>query len=65
MAEVLEVIRQLDGLNRFRFRKDQGLQAEWDGLRSVLGTEPSRVTNEGEGKGGEVPPQPGGIAPAA
>lgn len=65
MAEVLEVIRQLDGLNRFRFRKDQELQAEWDGLRSVLGAEPSRVTNEGEGKGGDVPPQSGGIAPAA
>lgn len=65
MAEVLEVIRQLDGLNRFRFRKDQELQAEWDGLRGVFGPDQSRVTNEGEGKRGDVPPPSGGIAPAA
>lgn len=35
-VEIMELVRQLDGLNRYRFAKDPNLLAKWKSVRIVL-----------------------------
>lgn len=60
--EVLKLVAQLDGLNRYRFRADPELKAAWNSARDVIG--PFTPTEVKPPEGGEVPPS-GEIAPAA
>ena len=59
--EVGRTVEQLNGLNRYRFRKDPDLLAAWEAVRFIgprVRTGPERPT------GGGVTPPAGGIAPA-
>jgi len=61
--EIVSLVGQLDGLNRYRFRADPELKAAWRSARDVVGPfTPTEV--KPEGKGGEVLPG-GEIASAA
>ena len=61
--EIVRLVDQLDGLNRYRFRSDPELRAAWRSAREVIGPfGTGRVQLPAEG--GEVPPS-GWIAPAA
>jgi len=62
-ADLIELIRVLDGLNRYRFRGDLRLQGEWDSARNVFGPVRSRASKP-EVEGGDSPPA-SGVAPAA
>jgi hypothetical protein len=65
-ADLVEVVRVLDGINRWRFGATPELLVEWNAARHVpgLGVRPVPVpvppTVEGV-----APPNPGGVAPAA
>ncbi len=61
-AEIMELVRQLDALNRYRFGKDTELLAAWRSAREVVGPFGGVASKEPES--GEVPP-PGETAPAA
>lgn len=61
--EITERIRLLDGLVRYRFRKDGELLGEWVSASKVPG--PSRVKVGVKPDDGVVPPSIGGVAPAA
>jgi hypothetical protein len=64
-AELLEAVKVLDGINRWRFGKDPELLVEWNAARHVPGAG-SRVSPrgpEGPVAGGESPP--GSVAAAA
>ena len=57
--EVVEIVRVLDGLNRYRFRNDPKLLAAWDSASNVLATPKNGVSKpgtEGIPEGGEVRP---------
>ena len=60
--ELVKLVGQLDGLNRFRFRKDPELRAAWESARDVVG--PFGTSTLKEPEEGETPPS-GGVAPAA
>lgn len=63
MKDIGEVVRVLDGLNRYRFGSDPNLLAVWNAARDVFG--PFRVKPvEGTPGDGASPPT-GGVAPAA
>jgi hypothetical protein len=55
--EVMEQVRQLDGLIRFRFANDPEAMAAWGSARNIIG--PPRSG------GGEAPPAGGAVKPAA
>lgn len=60
--EVVEIVRVLDGLNRYRFRNDAKLLAAWDSASNVLATPKNGASKPGtEG----TPPAGGEVRPAA
>jgi len=61
--EITERIRLLDGLVRYRFRKDGELLGAWMSASNV--PSPSRVKVVLKPADGVVPPSAGGVAPAA
>ncbi len=61
-SAILEQVRLLDGLVRYRFGDNPELMAAWQSARNVVGPpKPGTPPPTGDGTG----PQPGGIAPAA
>jgi hypothetical protein len=60
MREIMELVDQLDGINRYRFRTDAEQLAAWKSARD-LPWGPAPVPDQAEGQGGE----PAAIAPAA
>jgi hypothetical protein len=63
--ELMEQVRVLDGINRYRFGNDRNLMTEWNAVRQLAGGPKAHGTPPGAGGGGSVPPGQGGIAPAA
>jgi hypothetical protein len=64
-AELLEAVKVLDGIGRWRFGKEPELLLEWSAAKHVPGAA-SRVSPRGPEEpvvGGESPP--GSVAPAA
>jgi hypothetical protein len=61
--EITERIRLLDGLVRYRFRKDGELLGAWMSASNVPA--PSRAKVVVKPDDGVVPPSGGGVAPAA
>jgi hypothetical protein len=59
--EVVEIVRVLDGLNRFRFADDPDLLAAWRAASNVIG--PPRAAEKTTAQ--EAPPSGGEIKPAA
>ena len=64
-AELVEQVKVLDGLNRWRFGKEPELLVEWNAAKHVPGAGQSRVSPPPAGEGGVTPPTSGGVAPAA
>lgn len=62
-ADLIELIRVLDGFNRYRLRGDRRLQGEWDSARDVFGSFRSKASKP-ESEGGDSPPA-GGVASAS
>jgi hypothetical protein len=60
--EVVEIVRVLDGLNRYRFRNDPKLLAAWDSASNVLATPKNGASKPGTG---DTPPAGGEVRPAA
>jgi hypothetical protein len=60
--EVVEIVRVLDGLNRYRFRNDPKLLAAWDSASNVLATPKNGASKLGTG---DTPPAGGAARPAA
>jgi len=61
-TELLEQVKVLDGITRYRFATDVKMMAEWEAARQVPGLpggEPKPADQ------GDVPPAPAGEAPAA
>ncbi|HEV8355705.1 MAG TPA: hypothetical protein VGQ17_02960 [Gemmatimonadales bacterium] len=63
-AELVEQVKVLDGLNRWRFGKEPELLVEWNAAKHVAGAGQSRVSPPPAGEG-VTPPTSGGVAPAA
>jgi hypothetical protein len=61
----MELVRQLDALNAYRFRRDAGLKAAWRSARDVLGRVGGVAPKPAEENGGGTVPPQGGVAPAA
>ena len=59
--EVVEIVRVIDGLNRFRFAGDPDLLAAWRAASNVVG--PLRTAEKTTSP--EAPPPGGEIKPAA
>ena len=57
-TELLEQIKVLDGITRYRFGMSPEMMAEWNAVRRVLGV--SKPVDDGAN-----PPKSGGVAPAA
>jgi hypothetical protein len=70
-AQVLELVRLLDGINRWRFGKDPKLLVEWNAAKHVAGVPVGSARERGYGSSpaagdsGATPPPSGGVAPAA
>jgi hypothetical protein len=63
VAELVEKVELLNGLNRYRFRKDPDLLAAWEAVR-VIGPR-TRTSPAGPTGSGVTPPAGGAVAPAA
>ena len=63
-GDIVEQVRLLDGLVRYRFGNSPELMAAWNSARNVVGPFRSRGTPPATG-GGLDPSTPGDIAPAA
>ena len=63
-SEILEQVRMLDGLVRYRFGDNPELMAAWNSAHNVLGPFRSKVTPPPAGEGA-TPPGPDRIVPAA
>jgi hypothetical protein len=61
--EIVKLVGQLDGLNRYRFRDNPELKAAWDSARNVVGPFRSKKGSTGSQDGGT--PSGGGLSPAA
>ncbi|PYO92706.1 MAG: hypothetical protein DMD62_12360 [Gemmatimonadetes bacterium] len=61
-GELMDQVRVLDGINRWRFAKDPDLMEEWDAARHLP---PSRPADEPVQVKGVTPNDPGRVAPAA
>ena len=70
-AELMEQVKLLDGINRWRFGKDPKLLVEWNAAKHVAGAGAVAARERGDratpstGDGAVTPPSSGGIAPAA
>jgi hypothetical protein len=60
--DLVELVRALDGINRWRFRRDPQVKAEWDTVKSMR-FRPRPADAPPAGGEGTVPP--GTVAPAA
>ena len=59
-VEIMQVVRVLDGITRYRFGMNPEKMVEWRAVRRVPGQpQASRLAS------GEIGPEPGGVAPAA
>ena len=63
-AEIMNLVRILDGLNRYRFRDDSELLAAWSNASRLPVRVRSPEAEPAEG-GAVTPPAGGGLAPAA
>lgn len=63
-VELLEEVRVLDGINRWRYGKDPELMAEWNAARHVV-QGPKRDPGTPSSGEGVVTPEPGKESPAA
>ena len=63
MRDIGEVVRVLDGLNRYRFGADPNLMAVWNAAREVFG--PFKPKPAGETPSDGATPHSGDIAPVA
>jgi hypothetical protein len=63
VKDIGEVVRMLDGLNRYRFGSDPNLMAVWNAARDVFGF--VRPKSAGEPPSDGATPPSGDIAPAA
>jgi hypothetical protein len=63
VKDIGEVVRMLDGLNRYRFGADPNLMAVWNAAREVFGI--VRPKPAGETPSDGATPPSGDIAPAA
>jgi len=63
VKDIGEVVRVLDGLNRYRFRHTPELLVVWNAARDVFGPFRSKPAEGPSGDGASPPP--GGVAPAA
>jgi len=61
-GELMDQVRVLDGINRWRFAKDPEVMAEWDAARHLPPPRPAEQPVQGKGV---TPNDPGRIAPAA
>ena len=59
--ELVQIVRLMDGLNRYRFASDSESLASWESARSTFGPSRSAATKPSP----ETPPQGGEITPAA
>ena len=65
-AELLKVVKVLDGITRYRFGMNPEMMAEWGAVKQVLGRSArGRVAPEAGQVPDAGPSTPGGIAPAA
>lgn len=58
-AELMDIVRYFDGLNRYRFRNDAELRAAWASARNIVGPSrgaPEAATTNGAGDGASVMP---------
>lgn len=62
-GELAEIVRVLDGINRYRFGKDPEAMAGWIAARHVPGTPSSRTASPPRTE--TTSPKPGDVAPAA
>jgi hypothetical protein len=62
-SEIVEQVRVLDGLVRYRFGSNRELMGGWQSARNVTGPPRSRATSSPDE--GVAPVSPGDIAPAA
>jgi hypothetical protein len=63
-TEIVEIVKVLDGFNRYQFRAEPKLQGAWDSAKNILGRTRPRVTKPSV-EGGDTSPQAGEVAPAA
>jgi hypothetical protein len=64
--EVVQVVKVMDGLNRFRFARDGELLSAWENASNVVATPRSeRKPGPGETAGPDGSPVPGDLRPAA
>lgn len=61
-TELLEIVRVLDGINRYRFGKDPEALAEWNAAKQVPGP---KVGRSSAPRAVTTTPKPGDVAPAA
>ena len=59
---LMEIVRVLDGINRFRFGKDPEVMAEWNAAKHIPGPRSSRTPTPPVES---TKPKPGDVAPAA
>ena len=68
-AELLRVVKVLDGITRYRFGMNPEKMAEWKAVRQVLGVSPRGRAAPGVEPGPTLEPgstsTPGDVAPAA
>jgi hypothetical protein len=62
--EVVQCVKMMDGLNRYRFRRAPELLAAWESVSNVVAAPRSGTVRPGEVPG-EVPAQDGDVRPAA
>jgi hypothetical protein len=60
-AEIMDLVRLFDGLNRYRFRENADLRAAWASARNIVAT----GRGPGEAGGGNGPAGGVGVKPAA
>jgi hypothetical protein len=61
-GQMMEIVRVLDGINRYRFGKDPEAMAEWNAAKHIPGRPSSRAPSPPPGP---TTPKPGDVAPAA
>jgi len=61
--EIVQVVRVMDGLNRYRFMNDTEALAAWESASNVAG--PTRPATPAKPAQGDTPPASGNVRPAA
>jgi hypothetical protein len=63
-AELVDQVKVLDGMTRYRFGDNPDMMAEWKAVKAIPG-QPRNVVSPPPAGDGVVPPSSGGVAPAA